>query len=102
MRDLEPGDVVRVSPLSNTATRYHSRHVEEHQEAPRRIQVESDATLSEVGRMRKSVLILCCAIVACAADAPQASSAEVRPRIHAVTAFIEIDPGNYMECAPGT
>src|SRR5207247_2332159 len=57
--------------------------------------VESDSMLSEVGRMRKSVLILCCVIVACAADAPRASSAEVRPRIRAVTAFIEIDPGNY-------
>ena len=53
--------------------------------------------LSEVGIMRKSVLILCCAIVACAADAPRASSAEIRPRIRAVTAFIEIDPGNYTE-----
>src|SRR5215510_8725957 len=45
--------------------------------------------------MRKTVLILCCAIVAGAADAPRASSAEVKPRIRAVTAFIEIDSGNY-------
>jgi uncharacterized protein (UPF0210 family) len=44
--------------------------------------------------MRK-ILILCCAILACCAGASRASSAEVRPRIRAVTAFIEIDPHNY-------
>jgi uncharacterized protein (UPF0210 family) len=46
--------------------------------------------------MRKNLLILSCAILACAAaDAPRAFSAEVRPRIRAVTAFIEIDQNNY-------
>src|SRR6516225_4436772 len=44
--------------------------------------------------MRK-MLVLCCAILACCAGASRASSAEVRPRIRAVTAFIEIDPHNY-------
>jgi uncharacterized protein (UPF0210 family) len=33
----------------------------------------------------------------CAAGARRASSAEVRPRIRAVTAFIEIDPSNYAD-----
>jgi uncharacterized protein (UPF0210 family) len=46
--------------------------------------------------MRKT-LILCCAALACAAGASRASSAEVRPRIRAVTAFIEIDTNNYAE-----
>jgi uncharacterized protein (UPF0210 family) len=45
--------------------------------------------------MRKSFLVLSCAILACAAGIPRAFSAEVRPRIRAVTAFIEIDPNNY-------
>src|SRR5437016_8011533 len=45
--------------------------------------------------MRKSLLFLSCAILACATGVPRASSAEVRPRIRAVTAFIEIDPNNY-------
>ena len=44
--------------------------------------------------MRKS-LILCCAVLALASGVRRASSAEVRPRIRAVTAFIEIDPNNY-------
>jgi uncharacterized protein (UPF0210 family) len=44
--------------------------------------------------MRKS-LVLCCAIFAFAAGASRVSSAEVRPRIRAVTAFIEIDSNNY-------
>jgi uncharacterized protein (UPF0210 family) len=44
--------------------------------------------------MRKA-LLLCCAILAFAAEGPRASSAEVRPRIRAVTAFIEIDSSNY-------
>src|SRR5215471_20495582 len=44
--------------------------------------------------MRKA-LLLCCAILAFAAAGPRASSAEVRPRIRAVTAFIEIDSTNY-------
>src|SRR5262249_46111093 len=36
-----------------------------------------------------------CAVLACAADVRLASSADVRPRIRAVTAFIEIDSNNY-------
>src|SRR6516164_9535360 len=44
--------------------------------------------------MRK-ILVLCCALAVCCAGASRASSAEVRPRIRAVTAFIEIDPHNY-------
>src|SRR6516164_744508 len=44
--------------------------------------------------MRK-ILVLCCALAVCLAGASRASSAEVRPRIRAVTAFIEIDPNNY-------
>jgi uncharacterized protein len=38
---------------------------------------------------------MCFAILACIADARLVSSAEVRPRIRAVTAFIEIDSNNY-------
>src|SRR5213592_2099680 len=45
--------------------------------------------------MRKTLFSLCLAVVACVADVRLASSAEVRPRIRAVTAFIEIDPNNY-------
>jgi uncharacterized protein len=45
--------------------------------------------------MRKSIVLLLCAILLCSALPPRASSAEVRPRIRAVTAFIEIDPNNY-------
>src|SRR5256886_11817072 len=45
--------------------------------------------------MRKIFWALSCAILACAAGAPRAASAQVRPRIRAVTAFIEIDPNNY-------
>ena len=45
--------------------------------------------------MRKTLVALCFAILACVADIRLASSAEVRPRIRAVTAFIEIDPNNY-------
>ena len=44
--------------------------------------------------MRK-ILVLCFALSVCLAGASRASSAEVRPRIRAVTAFIEIDPNNY-------
>jgi uncharacterized protein len=45
--------------------------------------------------MTRKCLIQCCAILACCAGASRASSAEVRPRIRAVTAFIEIDRNNY-------
>jgi uncharacterized protein (UPF0210 family) len=45
--------------------------------------------------MRKTLLTLCVAILACVADVRLASSADVRPRIRAVTVFIEIDPNNY-------
>src|SRR5207249_6128336 len=45
--------------------------------------------------MRKTLLVACLAILASVADIRTASSAEVRPRIRAVTAFIEIDPNNY-------
>jgi uncharacterized protein (UPF0210 family) len=45
--------------------------------------------------MRKTLFSLCCVILACAADLRLASSADVRPRIRAVTAFIEIDSNNY-------
>src|SRR5215471_1050216 len=44
--------------------------------------------------MRKA-LLLCCAILAFAAAGPRAPSAEGRPRLRAVTAFIEIDSSNY-------
>jgi len=43
--------------------------------------------------MRKSLVL--CFIVAWVAGARPVSSAEVRPRIRAVTAFIQIDPNNY-------
>src|ERR1700739_3120667 len=45
--------------------------------------------------MRKSILAGCLVILACGTDVHPASSAEVRPRIRAVTAFIEIDSNNY-------
>ena len=45
--------------------------------------------------MRKSMFVICCAVLAFAAGPHRSYSAEVRPRIRAVTAFIEIDPGNY-------
>ena len=45
--------------------------------------------------MRNIVLAVCLAVFACGADVRPASSAEVRPRIRAVTAFIEIDKNNY-------
>jgi uncharacterized protein (UPF0210 family) len=45
--------------------------------------------------MTRKSLVLCYAILVCLAGASRASSAEVRPRIRAVTAFIEIDPNNY-------
>src|SRR5438552_2465485 len=45
--------------------------------------------------MRKTLLALCVAILACVADVRLASSADVRARIRAVTVFIEIDPNNY-------
>jgi uncharacterized protein len=43
---------------------------------------------------RKAGLLVCILLVVAAA-LPRASSAEVKPRIRAVTAFIEIDPNNY-------
>src|SRR5215475_3995487 len=45
--------------------------------------------------MRNPVFVLCLVILACVAVLRPVSSAEVRPRIRAVTAFIEIDPNNY-------
>jgi uncharacterized protein (UPF0210 family) len=45
--------------------------------------------------MRKILLAVCLAVLACGAGVRPASSAEVRPRIRAVTAFIEIDSNNY-------
>ena len=45
--------------------------------------------------MRNILLAVCLAAFACGADVRPASSAEVRPRIRAVTAFIEIDKNNY-------
>src|SRR5438128_6023001 len=45
--------------------------------------------------MRKTMLALCFAILAYAAGSRPASSAGVRPRIRAVTAFIEVDPNTY-------
>src|SRR4030095_12344706 len=46
-------------------------------------------------RFRKTAYALCLALM-CGIGARRASSAEVRPRIRAVTAFIEIDPNNYV------
>src|SRR5207237_6735200 len=45
--------------------------------------------------MHISIFVVCFAVLACVAGAYRSDSAEVRPRIRAVTAFIEIDPGNY-------
>src|SRR5256885_13150065 len=46
--------------------------------------------------MRKALLTLSFAALACAAGSVRpAGAAEVRPRIRAVTAFIEIDHNNY-------
>src|SRR5262249_35109632 len=45
--------------------------------------------------MRNILLAVCLAVLACGATVRPASSAEVRPRIRAVTAFIEIDSNNY-------
>src|SRR5689334_21199834 len=45
--------------------------------------------------MRKTLLAVCFAILASVAMVHRVSSAEVRPRIRAVTAFIEIDSTNY-------
>src|SRR5215471_6436593 len=45
--------------------------------------------------MRNILLAVCLAVFACGAVVRPASSAEVRPRIRAVTAFIEIDQNNY-------
>src|SRR5262245_9010270 len=47
--------------------------------------------------MRRPVFVLCLVILACVGVLRPVSSAEVRPRIRAVTAFIEIDPNNYSE-----
>jgi len=46
-------------------------------------------------RVRKTAYAICLVLV-CSIGARRASSAEVRPRIRAVTAFIEIDPNNYV------
>ena len=46
-------------------------------------------------RLRKTAYAICLVLV-CSIGARRASSAEVRPRIRAVTAFIEIDPNNYV------
>src|SRR5262245_43920989 len=45
--------------------------------------------------MRRPVFVLCLVILACVGVLRPVSSAEVRPRIRAVTAFIEVDPQNY-------
>jgi uncharacterized protein (UPF0210 family) len=45
-------------------------------------------------RFRTTALTTCLALM-CVTGARRVSSAEVRPRIRAVTAFIEIDPANY-------
>jgi uncharacterized protein (UPF0210 family) len=46
--------------------------------------------------MRRTILlILIIGVCVAAADVHHARAAEVRPRIRAVTAFVEIDPGNY-------
>src|SRR5213592_3635648 len=44
--------------------------------------------------MRKTISVLVF-LLACAGGFHRSSAAEVRPRIRAVTAFIEIDPNNY-------
>jgi len=45
--------------------------------------------------MRKVIFVICAAVMAFVADVHHSAAAEVRPRIRAVTAFIEIDSGNY-------
>jgi len=45
--------------------------------------------------MRKILLFLALIVFVCAADMFRSRAADVRPRIRAVTAFIEIDAGNY-------
>jgi len=45
--------------------------------------------------MRNTLFALCFVVLAWVVDLRLASSAEVRPRIRAVTAFIEIDRTNY-------
>ncbi len=45
--------------------------------------------------MRKLIFVLALMLSAFAIDLHRSSAAEVRPRIRAVTAFIEIDPSNY-------
>src|SRR5262245_31889051 len=45
--------------------------------------------------LRKTAYAICLVLV-CSIGVRRASSAEVRPRIRAVTAFIEIDPNNYV------
>src|SRR2546427_8025955 len=67
------------------------------QEASGGIEVEPDSVLGEVGgvSMRKTIFAMCCAVLACTAGLNPSYPAEVSPRIRAVTAFIEIDPGNY-------
>src|SRR5215510_8757814 len=45
--------------------------------------------------MRKTIFVLCLLATAIVAHTYGFSPAEVRPRIRAVTAFIEIDPSNY-------
>ena len=45
--------------------------------------------------MRKTILVLTLLTFLSGAALPSVPAAEVRPRIRAVTAFIEVDPGNY-------
>ncbi len=47
--------------------------------------------------MRKTILAPLVAAIVCAPASPSGSTAEVRPRIRAVTAFIEIDSTNYTK-----
>src|SRR5262245_52079177 len=45
--------------------------------------------------MRKIVFVLCIAVMTAVTNAHRSAAAEVRPRIRAVTVFIEIDSSNY-------
>src|SRR5437867_3768937 len=45
--------------------------------------------------MRKTLLALSFITLVCTADMHSTRAAEIKPRIRAVTAFIEIDPNNY-------
>jgi hypothetical protein len=45
--------------------------------------------------MRKTLRALLCLVLLCAIVGSGSKAAEVRPRIRAVTAFIEVDPQNY-------